>query len=117
MEVRAWRVMAIFFGIIALVLSLMMALGGPPDRGLEEWQAEFVVLTDWKVRFEPSPTECMTIVNRTYPEATIYGCDPMPGDYDLHEMLHVAVRAAQRGGKEAEEALVVDLAGLITEGR
>ena len=70
----------------------------------------FRVLDDWDIIYDDSTeyeNQCTT--HPTEKRATIYTCNADPGAYFLHEMLHIAIKAARRLGKEGEELLVQDL--------
>jgi len=83
---------------------------------LVAWQ--FRVLDGWKISYDPDPKykgECA--INLDTKSAGVYGwpvCGgPMPSDYPLHEVLHIAYRAAVEAGREGEELFVQDLCRLI----
>ncbi len=113
------RLLAAAVVVLLLTLTFMVAMW--PTRkpvykaDLPSLLNEFDALNGWDVRLVDSPKSCMTIVNSTNPEASIYACDLPVDDYLLHEVLHVAVRAAMRG-KEIEESVVIDLTRMVKSG-
>ncbi len=75
----------------------------------------FRVLSGWDITYDDSTgyeNQCTT--HPTEKRATVYTCNADPGSYFLHEILHIAIKAAQRTGKEGDETLVQDLVTAIT---
>ena len=76
----------------------------------------FRVLVDWAVIYDPKAEyKGQCTVNEKRRSATIYswGRFRCPPDYLLHEVLHIAFRAAKARKREGEELFVQDLCKLM----
>lgn len=80
---------------------------------------QFRVLADWTITYEDkSDHHAQCTIHPEEPLAVIYSwgkLSPEADDFLLHEILHVAFRAAQRLGHEGEELFVQDLCMLLSK--
>lgn len=99
------------------------------EAQVERWQPRFHVLHGWDIRVRHDPmADCkLASVDAEARTATILTCRGLPTDecdehgvprdYVLHELLHVALAAAQAlDPKEGEEVLVQDLTWMLING-
>jgi len=78
------------------------------------WQMRFRVLHDWKISYDDTNCyECQEHHNRETKTAIIYKCNNYPKTYILHEVLHIAIVAAEED-RDKNEFLVQDLSEIIS---
>lgn len=111
------KVVLIAAGVIIVVLLIALTLRLRPDLpdDLPGWQSRLRVLAGWKIQ-QSEVEGCQVLVDRAALTATVLGCRDggKPADYDLHEILHVALVAREVAGTPAaDESLVQDLSSLI----
>jgi hypothetical protein len=82
-----------------------------------EIKSHFRVLDGWQIDYDDvSVYKAQCCCNVLLKQATIYGwgeLNPMPDDYFMHEVLHVAFKAANSTGRDGEELFVQDLCKLL----
>lgn len=99
------------------------------ERQVRMWQKRFRVLKGWNIRVRhDARADCQTqTIDVKAKRAVILTCEGLPTDvcdefgvprdYVPHELLHVALAAAQAlGPKAGEEVLVQDLASMLVRG-
>jgi hypothetical protein len=95
-------------------------------KDVEWWSSQFRVLRDWTLSVEEDPEYDCRVGNISIEErkATILTCQGLetddcdehgiPAGYALHEVLHVAMKAAVAlGPKDGEEILIQDIVELL----
>lgn len=87
------------------------------QQEIKKQQVKFRVLDDWDILFIEDGYIRQVSINPLENKAFVrsWGDGLVPADYILHEMLHIAIRAAVRKGYEGEELLVQDLCVLFGE--
>lgn len=78
----------------------------------------FRVLHGWDISLRRDPKYASEVsIHLIEPRAVIYAChQTAPRDFELHEVLHCALRAFKRtDDKASEESLVQDICALITD--
>lgn len=76
----------------------------------------FRILNNWNVSLVADQNYSAEVsIHPTKPEAVIYACHQTPPiDFELHEVLHCALRALKRTDDKAdEESLVQDICALL----
>ena len=95
-------------------------------KDVEWWSSQFRVLEDWTIVVEEDPKYNCRVGNISVKEqeATILTCQGLetddcdehgiPAGYAVHEVLHVAMKAAAAlGPKDGEEILIQDIVELL----
>lgn len=83
---------------------------------LKKWQSRFRVLKDWEITLDDTWDMLRSQVHTNeIKKATIgTGQKDLPDNYILHEVLHIAIKAAHCF-REDDEILVQDLTGMLTK--
>jgi len=85
---------------------------------IQKLVSKFRVLDDWNISYDPhSDYKGQCAINEDTKEADIYGwgvLQTQPDDYLIHEVLHIAFRAAKRVGREGEELFIQDLCTMLS---
>lgn len=85
------------------------------DSEVQFWVSRFRCLVGWAVRVdETARYKDQVAVSVESKQATVYGRQGAdPRKYALHEVLHIAVRAAASVGRDGEETLVADICEIV----